>query len=92
MSKYFSPAEFVKCTPSCTIEDMDGQTIRRICSRASTRPEMLEPSGSSFTWDGRDNQGELATEGLYRIHVKAYVGTQRYEYVSEPILLLSLWG
>lgn len=24
MSKYFSPSEFEKCNPSCSIEDMDG--------------------------------------------------------------------
>ena len=24
MSKYFSPSEFKKCVPSCSIEDMDG--------------------------------------------------------------------
>ena len=80
------------CEMTITIEDMDGQTVRRLCSRESTRPEMLEPSASSFTWDGRDSEGEIAPEGLYRIHVKAYVGSERYEYISEPILLLSLWG
>lgn len=27
MSKYFSPAEFKRCTPSCSISDMDGEFL-----------------------------------------------------------------
>ena len=48
--------------------------------------------GSSFTWDGLANQGDLAEEGLYRIRVKAYVGGEKYEYVSDLILLLGVSG
>lgn len=30
MSKYFSPAEFRKCTPSCTIDQMDADFLSRL--------------------------------------------------------------
>ena len=30
MSKYFSPAEFRNCTPSCTIEQMDADFLSRL--------------------------------------------------------------
>ena len=80
------------CEMTVTIEDMEGTTIRRIWSREPTRPELLDPVAVSCTWDGLTSQGEQAAEGLYRIRVKAYVGGERYEYLSEPILLLSLWG
>lgn len=77
---------------SITIEDMDGKTVRRICSRQGTRPEQLDPMGSSFTWDGLKTDGTLAEEGLYRVHVKAYVNGEKYEAVSEPVILLGLSG
>ena len=80
------------CELSITIEDVEGRTVRRICSRQGSRPEQLNPMGSSFTWDGLTNQGGMAEEGLYRIHVKAYVNGEKYEYVSDPILLLGVSG
>ena len=30
MSKYFSPAEFKRCTPSCSIEQMDPAFLERL--------------------------------------------------------------
>ncbi len=80
------------CELAVTIEDMEGKTVRRICARQASRPEQMDPAGSSFTWDGRLNNGELAEEGLYRIHVKAYVNGEKYEFVSDPVLLLGVSG
>ncbi len=80
------------CEMTITVETLEGETVRRLCSREPTRPEMLDPMATSFTWDGRTGEGELAPEGMYRIRVKAYVGAERYEYLSEPIWLLGLWG
>lgn len=80
------------CELSITIEDVEGKTIRRICSRQATRPEQLDPMGSSFTWDGRKNNGDLAEEGMYRIHVKAYVNGEKYEFVSDPVIFLGVSG
>jgi len=75
-----------------TIEDMEGKTVRRICARQGSRPESLESMGSGFTWDGLTNAGEVAPEGLYRVHVKAYVNGERYEIVSDPVILLGISG
>lgn len=80
------------CELTVTMEDMDGKTVRRLCSRASSRPEQLLPRGSFFTWNGRRANGESAPEGQYRIRVKAYIGEDMYEMVSEPVLLLSPEG
>lgn len=80
------------CELTITIEDMDGRTVRRLSSRQGTRPEQLDPAGSSFTWDGLKNNGELAAEGLYRIRVKAYVNDETYEIVSDPVMLLGVSG
>ncbi len=80
------------CEISISIKDMDGKTVRRICSRQGTRPEQLDPMGSSFTWDGFLTNGDIAEEGLYRIHVKVHVGSKPYEIVSEPVILLGVSG
>lgn len=80
------------CELTVTIEDMDGRTVRRLASRQATRPQQLLPRGSSFCWNGRTNSGEPAPEGLYRIRVKAYLGDEVYEELSEPIALLAGQG
>ena len=88
----FTVAHAFPCELAVTIQDMEGRTIRRIFSRQGTRPEQLDPMGSTFTWDGRLNSGEYAPEGMYRIVVKAYVGEDRYEAVSDPVMLLGVSG
>lgn len=88
----FNVAHLFPCELSVTIEDMEGRTVRRICSRQGSRPEQLDPIGSAFTWDGRTNSGEYAPEGVYFIRVKAYVNNERYEILSEPVVVLGLSG
>lgn len=80
------------CELTVTIEDMEGKTIRRLSARQATRPEQLDPMGTCFTWDGLTNAGELAAEGMYRIHVKGYVNGERYEYISDPVILMGVSG
>ena len=88
----FNIAHEAPCELAITIEDMEGNTVRRICARQGSRPEQLDPRGSSFTWDGSLNNGEYAPEGLYIIHVKAYVGSERYDILSEPVIVLGVSG
>ena len=80
------------CELSVTIVDMEGRTVRRLSSRQPTRPEQLDPLGTSFTWDGLLNDGTPAPDGQYRIKVRAYVGDEKYEFVSEPVFLLAMLG
>ncbi len=88
----FFVAHAFPCEMSITIQDMEGRTVRRLGARQGTRPELLDPMASTFTWDGRLNDGEYAPEGMYRIVVKAYVGDERYEVVSDPVILLGVSG
>ncbi|MCH5287981.1 MAG: caspase family protein [Christensenellaceae bacterium] len=76
------------CELTVTVEDMEGRTVRRLASREPTRPEQLQPEGSAYCWNGRANDSSLAPAGQYRIRVKAYVGSEHYEAVSEPFELL----
>jgi len=80
------------CELSVTIEDALGNTVRRLTSRRPTRPEQLLPLGTSLCWNGRLSDGSLAPVGEYRIRVKAYVGEERYEVLSEPFLLMEGQG
>ena len=88
----FNVLHLFPCELTVTVEDMEGRTVRRLASRQASRPEQLEPRGSGFAWDGLMSSGDLAPEGYYRIRVKAYVNGERYEYVSEPVLLLGVSG
>lgn len=75
------------CELTVTVEDMDGNTVRRLTSREPTRPEQLSPTGSAYCWSGRLSDGSFAPPGEYRIRVKAYVGSERYEAVSDAFTL-----
>ena len=70
-----------------TIEDAQGKTVRRLTSRRPTRPEQMLPLGTSLCWNGRLSDGTLAPVGEYRIRVKAYLGDEVYEAVSDMFLL-----
>jgi hypothetical protein len=80
------------CELTVTVEDMNGNTVRRLASRQPSRPEQLLPRGSTLCWDGRTAEGTAAEQGLYRLRVKAYVGEEVYEALSEPFVLLSPHG
>ena len=82
----------VPCELTVTIEDEAGQTVRRLSSRQASRPEQLSAPGSTFCWNGTDSQGKLVNAGLYRVRVKAYVGTERYEVESGWISLTEMVG
>lgn len=82
----------VPCELTVTIVDAQGRTVRRLSSRQTSRPEMLSPAGTCFTWDGMDSDGQRAPDGLYFIKVRAYVGEERYEFLSEPVSLLAMVG
>lgn len=80
------------CELTVTIEDMESKTVRRLASRQGSRPQQLLPRGSTFCWNGRDNGGAPAAPGQYRIRVKAYIGGETYEALSEPVTLLDSQG
>ena len=76
------------CELTVTVQDMEGKTVRRLASRAPSRPEQLSPQGSSYFWNGLTSRGETAPAGQYRIQVKAYIGDTVYEALSEPFELI----
>ena len=72
----------VPCELTVIVEDEQGKTAARLCTRTTTRPERLEPAGSSFTWDGRRLDGSMARAGQYRIRATAFLGGEAWELLS----------
>ena len=61
-AKYFSEAEFRRCTPPCSLQDMDQQFMRQLdAARASAGiPFVLNSAYRSVAWDkskGRSGNG-----------------------------------
>lgn len=77
----------VPCELTVTIETPEGEIVRRLMSRAGSRPEQLSPRGTTLAWNGMDQSGEPAAPGSYVVHVRAYIGEGSYEYYSVPVLL-----
>lgn len=80
------------CELTVTVQDMNGKTVRRLASRDASRPQQLMPRGSTFFWNGRRSNGDMAAPGQYRIHIKAHVGDEVYEVLSDPVTLLVSQG
>ncbi|MBR1684794.1 MAG: caspase family protein [Clostridia bacterium] len=70
-----------------SILDSSGNTVKRIVSGVSSRPEQLYPEGTSLYWDGKDTDGELAEAGEYHLHLRVRFNGGTEEIDSEPFLL-----
>ena len=75
------------CELTVTVEDLEGNTLRWLAASEPSRPQQLTPSGSTFSWTGRLQDGTAAAEGLYRVRVRTTIGGVRYEAVSEIFTL-----
>lgn len=81
----------VSLTVSVVRIDEDGEpikTVRWLSVNQATRPQGLPTGGSLFYWDGKDQNGEAAEPGSYRIEVSSRVGRNDYSasclvYVNE---------
>lgn len=80
------------CAISVSIEDRDGHTVARLATRSRTRPEMLRVDGSTFTWNGRLQDGSLAAPGIYRVRVVAFVGDEKYDLLSQGFAVTTAQG
>lgn len=75
------------CELTITVEDEQGQTVRRLASREPSRPQQLRPKGTFVTWNGLTTSGETAAPGIYRVHVKGYLGGEVYETYSAEVVV-----
>jgi len=73
------------CQLSVSIINTQGETVRRLCHRQSTRPLGIVPEGSTFYWDGLDKTGDVVKPGDYLIRVEAYLGDEQVTVDSSPV-------
>ena len=78
------------CELSVTIVNEEGQTVRKLCYRQSTRPLKIVPNGSTFYWNGCDRNGTAVPAGKYRIHVTCFLGKQTFTADSNTITVRSV--
>lgn len=77
----------VPCALSVSIRSEEGKTIKRISYAVPSRPQQLPSPGSTFYWDGRDNQGQPAPVGQYTAYVHVWLGEEKYTAESIPFTL-----
>jgi len=75
------------CELSVSIVNERGETVRRLCSRQSTRPLKIEPQGSTFYWNGCGRDGEPVPAGTYTVQVTGYMGDETFTADSGPVTL-----
>ena len=73
------------CQLSVSILNAQGEIVRRLCHRQSTRPLRIQPEGSTFYWDGMDKTGNVVSPGTYRVRVEGYLGDSSDTVESKPI-------
>ncbi|HPF86947.1 MAG TPA: caspase family protein [Candidatus Limiplasma sp.] len=75
------------CALSVTVVDADGQTVKRLSYRGSTRPLGIVPAGSCYYWNGCDQSGERVSEGEYSVRVEAWIGDSVFSAMSNRIVI-----
>lgn len=69
---------------SLNLYDLNGTLRRRIVENQLTRPLQLEPAGSVYFWDGKDQYGNALPGGVYTVVASAQVGDTLYQ--TQPML------
>jgi hypothetical protein len=80
------------CQLSVNIVNEQGEVVRKLCHRQSTRPLKMLPEGSCFYWDGLDKNGTLAPAGQYHVQVIAYLGDRSFNSQSETFTVTPSQG
>jgi hypothetical protein len=88
MSKYFSPSEFTRCTPSCKIEQMDQAFLALLdeVREAAGIPLVLNCAYRSVAWDkskGRD--GKSAHTKGKAVDIRCNSSANRYKIVAAAL-------
>lgn len=90
MAKYFNESEFIRCTPSCSINDMDIEfmdLLDRLREKAEI-PLIINCAYRSKEWDiSKGRSGNSAhTKGL-AVDIRCYDSTNRYRIIKAAIEL-----
>lgn len=89
MSKYFKPAEFTRCTPSCKIDDMDPTFLDLLDKVRETAgiPLVLNCAYRSKAWDlAKGRTGNSAHTRGKAVDIRCTTSTNRLKIVKAAIL------
>lgn len=75
------------CKLTINILDDQSNIVRRLVDKQPTRPNNMLPQGSSFFWDGANEEGLFLPQGSYKIQVRAHLGKDEFISHSSPFLL-----
>ena len=85
MSKYFSPSEFKRCVPSCSIEDMDGgflALLDKVREKAGI-PLVLNCAYRSREWDiAKGRSGNSAHTRGKAVDIRCNSSATRFKIVK----------
>ena len=88
MSKYFSPAEFLRCTPSCSIKQMDPSfldLLDRVREKAGI-PLVLNCAYRSVEWDqSKGRSGNSAHTRGKAVDIRCNTSSNRYKIISAAL-------
>ena len=88
MSKYFSPAEFKKCVPSCSINDMDGGFLAlmdRVREKAGI-PLVMNCAYRSREWDlAKGRSGNSAHTRGKAMDIRCFSSATRFKIVKAAL-------
>ena len=92
MSKYFSPSEFKKCVPSCSIEDMDGgflALLDKVREKAGI-PIVLNCAYRSREWDkSKGRSGNSAHTRGKAVDIRCNTSENRYKIIKAALSVAS---
>lgn len=88
MSKYFAPEEFLRCTPTCSIKDMDEDFLAlldEVRERAGI-PMVLNCAYRSSEWDvAKGRTGNSSHTRGIAVDVRTTNSTQRFKIVKAAL-------
>lgn len=88
MSKYFSPSEFKKCVPSCSIKNMD-ETFLALMDKVRERagiPLVMNCAYRSREWDiAKGRSGNSAHTRGKAMDIRCYSSATRYKIVKAAL-------
>ena len=89
MSKYFSPSEFKRCTPSCKIEDMDPDFLVLLdeVREVARIPLVLNSAYRSKEWEEKQKRsGNSAHTRGKAVDIRCNTSANRYKIVHAALL------
>lgn len=88
MSKYFAPAEFLRCSPACSIKQMDGDfldTLDRVREAAGI-PLLLTCAYRSREWDlAKGRSGNSAHTRGKAVDIRCNASSTRWKIVRAAL-------